>query len=159
MKKSILITFIITLLVINNSKATDIMAGEITFKSINYLTYEIVIETYTNTSGGDERDTIEINFGDGTKELIARISKSDFGNDIQYNKYVGTHTYTGSGTFIIRYEDHNRIAGIRNIPNSEMAPFIIESKLSISTALEWNKSVIYSGKSLTQLENSVHKKQ
>ena len=122
--------------------ATHERAGEIIYKHINGLTYEITIITYTYTPSPADREELEVLWGDGIVDTIQRTSKQNMGNDIQKNIYIGKHTYPAMGNYIISMEDPNRNQGIINVPNSVDIPFYIESEIIINPFLESNNSPI-----------------
>ncbi len=112
--------------------ATHNRAGEIHIRQIGPLTIEATIITWTRTSSVNaDRDTLTINWGDGTTESIARQNGNGlpYPNDIKYNIYVGQHTFAGPATYRISMTDPNRIAGIINVnpPSSDNVPFHIET--------------------------------
>ncbi|NND78114.1 MAG: hypothetical protein HKN39_08025 [Flavobacteriales bacterium] len=123
--------------------ATHNRAGEITYKHISGNTYEITILTCTRFGVDADRDTLDLDFGDGSPIVqVLRINGPDvnnngvpdgefIGNDTQRNLYVTTHTYPGPGQFILYTEDPNRNEGIVNIPNSVQVGFSISSMLTI----------------------------
>ncbi|PSR04547.1 MAG: hypothetical protein BRD50_03400 [Bacteroidetes bacterium SW_11_45_7] len=125
--------------------ATHNRAGEIVFKQISYLSYEATIVTYSKKSSVPaDRDTLTINWGDGTTQKLARFNgPADnngqpqgvaLGNDIKLNKYRGTHTYSGippKGFYQVFMTDPNRIAGIINIASSVNVEFFLEDPLHI----------------------------
>jgi gliding motility-associated-like protein len=134
---------IITLLIFQlNLMATHERAGEITYKHISGLTYEVRIITYTYSPSPADRPELEIKWGDGTSDILPRIDILDLTPVIRRNIYVGTHTYAGNGTFKISLEDPNRNYGIVNIPNSVNVPFFIETELVINPFLGSNNSVV-----------------
>lgn len=120
--------------------ATHNRAGEITFKHISGLTYEITLVTYTYTPSPADRPTLTVFWGDQTSSVINRTQKINLVNDVSKNIYVGSHTFSGQGTFIISMEDPNRNGGIVNIPNSINTPFYIETMLQINPFLGFNNS-------------------
>ncbi len=124
--------------------ATHERAGEIIYTHINGLTYEFRIITYTYAPSPADRPELEIQWGDGTSEIIPRVVKIDLTPEIRRNEYVGQHTYAsgGGGAFKISVEDPNRNYGIVNIPNSVNIPFYIETELVINPFLGANNSVV-----------------
>lgn len=125
--------------------ATHNRAGEITFNQISLLQYKIKIVTYTKTTSPADRPALEINWGDGTKDSLVRISKVTVGSvadDVSRNYYEGVHTYPGPSTYIVFFEDPNRNGGVANIPGSVNIPFYVESKLIINPQLGFNNSPI-----------------
>lgn len=106
-------------------------AGNITYSWISGYTYQIKITTYTNDFYPDNYCQIDsICFGDGTRGALYRNNGPCFGTCIlgcagmainsntRMNEYVTTHTYPGSGNYLICFEQPNRNPGIINIPNS-----------------------------------------
>lgn len=129
--------------------ATHQRAGEITYKWLYGLTYEVTIITYTYTPSPADRPELELFWGDGTSEIIQRVQKTNLPNNISYNKYTydgqgtgGRHTFPAPGTYTLSLEDPNRNAGIINIPNSVNVPMYLETKLVINPFLGNNSSPV-----------------
>lgn len=120
--------------------ATHERAGEITFRHLYGLTYEFTVTTYTYTPSPADRDSLEVKWGDGTVQNVARVEKINYPNEISRNKYTTTHTYPGSGFYTVSMEDPNRNYGVINIPNSVNIPFYIETSLLISPFISGNNS-------------------
>jgi gliding motility-associated-like protein len=117
--------------------ATHQRAAEIYFRHLSGLTYEITLISYTFTPSPANafRDYLTINWDDGHASQIPRVQEINLPNDITYNRYIGQHTYSGPGDFIISCEDPNRNGGILNIPNSINVPLYIYSELIINPFL------------------------
>ncbi len=119
--------------------ATHNRAGEITVRQISALRVEITITTYTKASSVPaDRDTLELNFGDGTPPMGVRRTNGGGGgeflpNDTKKNLYVTEHNYPGLGTYLISMTDPNRNGGILNVnaPNSESVPFHLETSYTL----------------------------
>lgn len=115
--------------------ATHNRAGEIHIEQIGPLTLRCTIITWTKTSSVNaDRDTLELNWGDGFIQAVQRSNGAGIPpqgvplpNDIKYNTYIAEHTYAGPGTFTISMTDQNRIGGIINVnnPASDNVPFHI----------------------------------
>jgi len=123
--------------------ATHNRAGEITYRHVSGLTYEITVVTYVFEPSPAERPVLGVFWGDGTPhDSIPRISQINLGNNIEKNVYIGEHTYTGPSPapYIIHVEDPNRNAGILNIPNSVSTIFYIETELYINPFIGVNNS-------------------
>jgi len=102
-----------------SSYATHQRAAEIYFHHLSGLTYEITLISYTFTPSPANayRDFLTIDWDDGSTSQIPRVEEVNLPNEITFNRYVGQHTFTGPGDFIISCEDPNRNGGILNIPN------------------------------------------
>ena len=125
-------------------KATHNRAGEITYKQIGPLTFEITLITFTDPStlAHQQRTELYFAFSDNTQDTFPRISETLVGNNISRNEYVGVHTFPSVGTYIIAMEDPNRNAGVVNIPNSVDVSFYLESILMINPLIGNNNSPI-----------------
>lgn len=153
MRKSLLLFFFLLSLA---AQATHNRAGEITYRWINGLTYEVTITTYTRACQlCADRCELSIDWGDGSGDTLPRANGPsivcatardgeiiDPLNQIRKNVYIGTHTYDAPGIYTIKMEDRNRNAGISNIVNSDQVPFYIETELFISPSLGTNSSPI-----------------
>ncbi len=130
----------------NDLYATHNMAGEITFEKVGPNTIQATIATYTFLeSRPADRDSLFIDWGDGTTETLIRINGEDTDNDgtregevisefAKKNLYVGRHTYAAEGSYYIGLADPNRNGGIMNVnfPNSSDIQFYIETELHLS---------------------------
>lgn len=141
--------FLIFLALSFSAFATHQRAGEITYRWLHDLTYEVTIITYTYSSSPADRPELELFWGDGTSDIIQRVEKTPITSEINYNKYTfngygtgGIHTYPAPGTYTMTMEDPNRNAGIINIPNSVNIPFFIETTLIINPFLGNNNSPV-----------------
>ncbi|MBN1338122.1 MAG: gliding motility-associated C-terminal domain-containing protein [Bacteroidales bacterium] len=140
MKKVLLSLLSVTICLV--SWATHERAGEIIYRHIADLTYEITLITYTYAPSPADRPELEIKWGDGTSAIVPRNNYVDLTPYIRRNIYIGLHTYTGPATYKISLEDPNRNYGIINIPNSVNIPFYIETELVINPFLGNNNSVV-----------------
>jgi hypothetical protein len=124
-----------TVFLTGSAYATHNRAGEIHIRQVGPLTVEATIITWTKSSSVNaDRDTLDINWGDGSPvEPVARTNGNgkgvDLPNDIKYNTYVARHTYAGPAAYRISMSDPNRIAGIVNVnpPSSDNVAFHIET--------------------------------
>ncbi len=129
--------------------ATHQRAGEITFKYLSGLTYEVTIVTYSYAPSPADRYELEINWGDNTSTVLLRNNGpigtlghmgEIVGPDLKRNLYTGVHTFPGASTYKITLEDPNRNYGIQNIPNSVEVPLFIETLLIINPFIGANSS-------------------
>ncbi len=119
-----------------NASATHYRAGELTFRQLGYLSYEVTVTTYTTPLANGEppdADSLPVDWGDGTTTNAARLPNPVFVNaDYKINVYRTQHTYAGPlPYYLISVEDPNRIAGIINMNNSVGTLFYIEDTLRI----------------------------
>lgn len=132
MKSKLLLKFIVLLLFVLtsiSSYATHNRAGELLYEYISPLSYRVKVISYSkisDISANADRDSLRLDWGDGTIESIVRINGpllngipngELIGNDIKENIYQSEiHTYSGALPFyIISVTDQNRIANIVNI--------------------------------------------
>ena len=115
--------------------ATHNRAGEITYRQISDLTFEITVITYTSTgpSWTADRPELEIQWGDNTTSILPRVEEVVLPNYYKRNGYIGTHTFPGPGIYEIVVEDPNRNLGVNNIPNSVNTVFSISTTMLINT--------------------------
>ena len=120
------------------AKATHNRGGEITYRHISGFTYEFTITTCTDVgpNAQADRDELYITYGDGEGDTLLRVSELPQALDHKKNVYIGEHTYTSPGTYIICMEDPNRNGNIVNIypsggGNSNSVIFSIQSMLII----------------------------
>jgi gliding motility-associated-like protein len=128
-----------------NVFATHNRAGEITFRWVSGpSTYEIIITTYTKTSSvqADRPVLDSVYLEPNVVVPFFRNSKINLQGDISVNTYTRTHTFGGNGTYVIHFEDPNRNADIKNIPNSVTVPFYLESVLIINPFTGHNNSPV-----------------
>jgi len=128
--------------------ATHNRAGDITYRHINGLTYEISVTIFAdpNSPAFRNRDEIEVNWGDNT--AIDSIGNPLVGPDIpnrpnvKARTWVARHTFPGPGNYRVRVEDRNRNDGVDNIDGSVNVPFTIQSLIRISPiGSQFNNSV------------------
>ncbi len=134
-----LLLFILLLFSTSNLLATHYRAGEIVFRNISGLNYEIIVYTYTDQFGAGDPSTdgINVDFGDNTSLRVERTSFDILNPSTSYgvkrNAYKTNHTYKGAGVFVVSISDPNRVDAIRNINdgNSVNIPFSVQSQIII----------------------------
>ena len=136
--------------------ATHYRAGEILYELIGNLNYKVQVITYTKTSYPSnlaDRDSVTVDWGDGTTSLIPRVNGTQDGScqgaspcgvtvltDVKKNVYQGIHQYAGApppdshgnpGFFVLKFFDENRLGGIANIDNGNSinVTFYVEDTL------------------------------
>ena len=136
------IALLIAFLSILDASATHNRAGEITYRQISELKYEVTITTFTYVLSLADRPSLEVEWGDNTTSIAQRIEKTEVPNYYQKNVYKITHTYPGAGVYKIVVQDPNRNYGIENIPNSVNVVFSISTILLVSPSLGMNNTPI-----------------
>ena len=122
--------------------ATHNRAGQILFQHISGYTYKITIITYTYTLSQADRDTLDVDFGDGTTGRAGRYQKTTLPNNYYENFYEIIHTYPGQGIFSIVVEDPNRNEGVVNIPNSVNVVFALKTTILINPFIGHNNAPV-----------------
>lgn len=124
--------------------ATHNRAGEITYRQIDELTYEITLVTYTYTpsAANETRDYLPLSWGDNTEELIPRIAEIYLPDQYTKNIYKATHVYPGPGIYHIIMEDPNRNDGVNNIPGSVNVVFSVTTILKIDASVGFNTTPV-----------------
>lgn len=120
--------------------ATHNRAGEITYKQISELTYEITITTYTYTLSNVDREELEVEWGDGTISTVPRYDLLELPDFYQRNRYVATHTFPGPGVFNVLVQDPNRNFGVVNITNSVNTVFSVKTTIFVNPELGLNNA-------------------
>ena len=122
--------------------ATHQRAAEITYTWLGGNAYEFTLTTYNVPNAAwQQRDSLRINWGDGSEEYVPRTEWHNMGNDCVLNTYKSIHNYSSSGTYTISMEDANRNFGVINVPNSVMVPMHIDTEVVINPFLGYNNSV------------------
>lgn len=153
--KKVLFILLFIIICLHPSFATHQRAGEITYRYISGLTYEVTIITYSYAPSTADRPELDLAWGDGQISTLPRINGPAglnpagiycdhlgeiVGPDIKRNLYIGQHTYPAASTYIVSLEDPNRNYGILNIPNSVDVPLYIETQLTVNPFLGANSS-------------------
>lgn len=124
-----------------SAKATHQRAAEITYTWLGGNAYEFTLTTYNVPNAAwQQRDSLLINWGDGSEEYVPRVTWHNLGDDCVLNTYQTIHNYASTGTYTISMEDANRNYGVVNVPNSVMVPMHIETELIINPFLGYNNS-------------------
>ncbi|MFN2424587.1 MAG: gliding motility-associated C-terminal domain-containing protein [Cryomorphaceae bacterium] len=147
MKQLLAALFFFTAIV--SAQATHNRAGEITYRHVGGLTYEITIKTYTKDSAPADRPWLPIFWGDGTpQDSIQRAVETILPNDAKENIYIKQHTYPGPGEYKLCVVDPNRNENVLNISNSVLQLFSINTVLRISGVQAPNNSVFFTNRPL-----------
>lgn len=130
-----------------NVFASHYKAGEITYRLVSGLTYEVTLITYTENQNPPEapladRPQVDIYWGDGSSTTVNRLSRVDLPNTTWKSTYVARHTYGGPGIFKVFFIDPNRIGGINNMDNSYLTPFYVECYIKINPFFGVNSSPV-----------------
>jgi hypothetical protein len=102
-------------------QAQHFLGGEIETRyvyGLPPLTAEIFIRVYRE-GGSEPREEIEFSWGDGTSEILSRISTLGFpGLSHLADTYSATHVYDTIGYMELSYLDSFLVSDVVNIPNS-----------------------------------------
>ncbi len=116
------------------AKATHNRAGEITYRHLTGLTYEVSVTIFADpNSPAIARKEIEVDWGDNTKRDSLNVSQ-EFNvvpGFIRKRIWTAQHTFPGPGNYSISVTDPNRNGGVDNINNSSAVPFYVASLLRI----------------------------
>lgn len=110
--------------------------------SCQSYTYDIILHT-TYTTGADLLfSSIELNYGDGTYDELRKndAEKMLINKDVEYNKFIRRHTFSGPGTYIISCRIFNRIYNINNMDNSVNTPLFVETELILDPVIGCNNT-------------------
>ena len=143
MKRKLLLIFGFLFCLAFSAKATHQRAAEITYTWLGGNAYEFTLTcyTYSPSPAGLQRDSLLVQWGDGSAEYMPRVVLQNLGDDYTLNVYTRIHNYSSSGTYVVSMEDANRNFGVINVPNSVMVPMHIETELVINPFLGYNNSV------------------
>ena len=138
--KKLLISTVALACVATDNFSQDLKAGEINVKSISGYTYEATVYLYENISTLVPRPTITIDWGSGGQDTLSAIPTGCGDTNTTGNKYIGTHTYPGPGTYVIFCTDSFRMANIYNISNSLNEKLYLQYQLTINPFIGLNSS-------------------
>lgn len=145
---SVFLTGILVFILSFQGYPTHNRAGEITYKQISQLTFQITVITFTNTkptSTGQipaDRPQLEVSWGDNTSTTVNRNRIEELPDYYRKNTYISNHTFPGAGTYEIMVEDPNRNEGVQNIPNSVNVVFSIRTIMQINPQLGYNNTPV-----------------
>ncbi|MBE0678638.1 MAG: gliding motility-associated C-terminal domain-containing protein [Bacteroidales bacterium] len=142
MRRRVTGAFIFLFVLISSAMATHNRAGEITYRQLSDLTYEVTVTTFTYTLSKADRPSLDVEWGDNSITNVARISETFLPNNYKKNVYVAQHTYPGPGIYRIIVQDPNRNLGVENIPNSVNVVFSISTILIVNTSLGRNSTPV-----------------
>ncbi|MEO9966487.1 MAG: gliding motility-associated C-terminal domain-containing protein [Reichenbachiella sp.] len=134
---------------IHRALATHIRAGEIVAvrTSNSSLTYKFTVIGYTDTGSSVIFGGGDIDFGDGTVVNLTEGSDSNgttpLEDEVAYNFFEITHTFSAPGKYTVRYNERNRNAGVQNMSNSVDTPFYIETTILIDPFVGLNNTPIF----------------
>lgn len=148
-QKASLYVLLIAIFLSIECNATHIRAGEITAKRVEgpSLTYRFSIVGYTDTGSGVNFGGGEMDFGDGTvinieagADFFTRLDIIDAEKQTAVNVFEIEHTFQAPGSYLIRFYEKNRNAGVLNMANSVDTPFYVETRIRIDPFLGVNNT-------------------
>ena len=121
--------------------ATHQRAAEITYQWKGGNSYEFTLTCYyTSSTAGVQRDSLLVNWGDGSSDYVPRRVYQDLGDDYYLSVYQMIHVFSSSGSFVVSMEDANRNYGVVNVPNSVSVPMYVETEIVINPFMGYNNS-------------------
>ena len=113
MKRKLLLILGFFFCLVFTAKATHQRAAEITYTWLGGNAYEFTLTcyTYTPSLAGLQRDSLLMQWGDGSESYVPRVVLQNLGDDYTLNVYKRIHNYSTSGTYTISMEDANRNYG------------------------------------------------
>src|SRR4051812_3889893 len=113
-------TFLVTFsfILINRLCGQDIRSGEIYFSSLDYDSIKAEIILYTQINTAINRDSITIQWGDGSEEAVAIANPNVIFPNVYKYFSIAYHHYLSQGLFQINVEVPNYVNDISNIQNS-----------------------------------------
>jgi len=141
MIKRILLLFLV-LFSFTTLSATHNRAGEITYKQISELTYEVTVTTFTYSPSIAYRRRLTVEWGDNTSSIVEKVDSTILPNYYLKRVFTTTHTYPGPGVYQILVQDPNRNYGVDNIPNSVAVVFSIHTTLIVNPNFGINNTPI-----------------
>jgi gliding motility-associated-like protein len=116
--------------------ATHNQAGEILVCSLGGSLYQVTIVTHTNPDSPADRPDFILQWGDGFIDTIPRTSNvvmNVAGISVRRNEYVAEHNYPGPGSYLLQYEDPNRVANVVNIDSgaSVDVPMCVQTRITV----------------------------
>ncbi len=115
-------------------QATHIRGGQIFYKKISALTFQLTFVGYRDQQGVLFGQGV-FDFGDGTlfgddqDEVIPWEVQEDLGNGIERWEFTLVHTYPSSGIFVPSYTEDFRTASVQNISSSVETSFYVEAMI------------------------------
>ena len=85
--RRIISIFILSILILGKTLATHNRAGEITYKQLSDLTYELTITTFTYVLSQADRQSLDVIWGDNSTSTAIRILRQQLPNYYQKNIY------------------------------------------------------------------------
>jgi len=114
----ILVLFFMSL--VFSLKADHYFGGYIIYEHLSGFTYKVTMVTYTDKHEfSSDKDSVQIIWGDGTKEFIHRVNNVGNGETInptmKKNIYEAIHEYSDTGNYQLVFVDDDRQKGVKNI--------------------------------------------
>ena len=133
---------LIVLIVSVKGFSTHNRAGEITYRQISDLTFELTITTFTYTLSAADRNELSVDWGDNTTSIAPRVEQVLLPNFYKRNKYIKEHTFPGPGVYEIIVQDPNRNFGVLNIPSSVNVIFCLKTTMMINPSVGYNNTPV-----------------
>lgn len=145
--RRLLLPFFFAFCVGGNVLATHLRAGEITATRVSCTgrTFIITVTVYIDTESGIQFGGPGeiLHFGDSTWVEVPEVTttpRPDLGENMGIATFTIEHTYSGPGTFLIRYAEQYRNGGVVNIAEPLATLFYIETQIRIDPLMGCDNS-------------------
>ena len=129
---------VVTLIIYSFTGYSQIVGGDISYKTLGSLLYEITIELYVKDTV--DYNQIVINWGDNTSDTLMTTENISLPDNFMKWKYTGEHSYPGLGSYEVTSEIPYWCSNISNIPNSDQESFSLALILNINNIIPLNNS-------------------
>jgi len=126
--------------------ATHIKGGYISYKQLSSNTFEFTFVGYRDSDGVLFGNGV-FDFGDGTQfggldgdPIPWELPIDNINSEIELWTFKLTHTYSGSGTYVVSFTEDFRTETVANIAGSTSTPFYIEASVAVDPLLGFNSS-------------------
>jgi gliding motility-associated-like protein len=124
-------------------EASHLRAGEITVKKISTLQYQFTLTLYRDTRGVTQPNAT-LDFGDGSTATANAVVDNAYTfnaiSNTQKLNFTFNHTFPSTGNYKVFFVEKNRNAEIRNMRNSGLTQFYVETLIRIDAFLGANTS-------------------
>lgn len=124
-------TIIVFLSLTLQAGAHHLLGGEIRYRSISNLTYEISLRLWSSAPVSTLPSVTPLQFGDGQVDSVhtTNFTTVQLDSSLYENTYSVQHTYSGSGIYQAYIELFNLVAVLQNYPTSASKPMRLAANI------------------------------